>query len=100
MSELCKHGVPIRCVACCEEARLEREGSGASPCSPVDHLVMLHRVLYNTVTDREALDYLNRFRREDADFADLGRPLKFQYQENPNNQSAQSVRFNTQFKQK
>jgi hypothetical protein len=43
---------------------------------------MLHRVLYNTVTDREALDYLNRFRREDADFADLGRPLKFQYQEN------------------
>lgn len=56
--------------------------SGASPCSPIDHLVMLHRVLYNTVTDREALDYLNRFRREDADFADMGRPLKSQYQEN------------------
>jgi len=56
--------------------------SGASPCSPIDHLVMLHRVPYNTVTAREAHDYLNRFRREDADFADMGRPLKTQYQGN------------------
>ena len=70
------------------EAKAEEvgKGSGASPCSPIDHLVILHRVLYNTVTDREALDYLNRFRREDADFADMGRPLKSQYQENEKGQ--------------
>lgn len=48
--------------------------------SPVTHLVVLHRVLYGTIDPQKALDYLHQHLREDADLADMGRPLKYQYQ--------------------
>ena len=49
--------------------------------SPVQHLVVLHRVLYGTISEEEAFAYLYRYLREDADLADMGRPLKYQYRE-------------------
>ena len=51
---------------------------GLSPA--VDHLAILHRVLYGTIDDNDAFDYLYSHLRKDADLADFGRPLKFQYQ--------------------
>lgn len=45
----------------------------------INHLVVLHRVLYNTISKDAALDYLHKHLKEDADLADLGRPLKYQY---------------------
>lgn len=62
--------------------------SGAHvPCidllsSPLNHLVVLHRVLYGTIDEKEALGYLHSHLRDDADLADLGRPLKYQYKDN------------------
>lgn len=50
--------------------------------SPLTHLVVLHRVLYGTIDPELALTYLYHHLREDADLADLGRPLKYQYKEN------------------
>lgn len=50
--------------------------------SPLNHLVVLHRVLYGTIEPELALAYLHQHLRHDADLADMGRPLKFQYQEN------------------
>lgn len=42
-------------------------------------LVVLHRVLYGTIDKAEALNYLHSHLRDDADLADMGRPLKYQY---------------------
>ena len=51
--------------------------------SAVEHLVILHRVLYGTIDNEQALGYLWKHLKEDADLADFGRPLKFQYQPVP-----------------
>lgn len=48
----------------------------------VEHLVFLHRVLYGTIDKADALKYLHSHLREDADLADMGRPLRYQYQAN------------------
>ena len=45
----------------------------------IKHLTILHRVLYGPININEGLDYLHNHLREDADLADLGRPLKYQY---------------------
>ena len=45
----------------------------------INHLVILHRLLYGTIEPEEALQYLYKHLKEDADLADLGRPLKYQY---------------------
>lgn len=50
--------------------------------SPLTHLVVLHRVLYGTIDPREALSYLHQHLRDDAELADLGRPLRYQYKDN------------------
>lgn len=50
--------------------------------SPLTHLVVLHRVLYGTIDKAKALEYLHSHLREDADLADMGRPLKYQYKDN------------------
>ncbi len=50
--------------------------------SPLTHLVVLHRVLYGAIDKAEALEYLHSHLREDADLADMGRPLKYQYKDN------------------
>ena len=50
--------------------------------SPLTHLVVLHRVLYGTIDETEALKYLHSHLRDDADLADMGRPLKCQYKDN------------------
>ena len=50
--------------------------------SPLTHLVVLHRVLYGTIDPELALTHLHHHLRDDADLADLGRPLKYQYKEN------------------
>ena len=44
--------------------------------SSLTHLVVLHRVLYGTIGKAEALEYLHSHLREDADLADMGRPLQ------------------------
>lgn len=55
-----------------------QEGNNSS----LDHLVMLHRVLYGTIEPELALVYLHQHLRNDADLTDMGRPLKLQYKEN------------------
>lgn len=52
------------------------------PSSSVGHLTILHRVLYGAIDKKGALDYLHRNLRDDADLADMGRPLKYQYKDN------------------
>ena len=60
----------------------ERLASSDLFSSPLNHLVVLHRVLYGTIEPELALAYLHQHLRDGADLADMGRPLKFQYQEN------------------
>jgi hypothetical protein len=60
----------------------ERLASSDLFSSPLNHLVVLHRVIYGTIEPELALAYLHQHLRDDADLADLGRPLKYQYQEN------------------
>ena len=60
----------------------ERLASSDLFSSPLNHLVVLHRVLYGTIEPELALDYLHQHLRDDADLADMGRPLKYQYKEN------------------
>lgn len=55
--------------------------------SPLTHLVVLHRVLYGTIDKVEALKYLHSHLRDDADLADMGRPLKYQYKDNAGGES-------------
>lgn len=54
-------------------------------------LVVLHRVLYGTIDKAIALEYLHSHLREDADLADLGRPLKYQYEDTYLNDLAAKV---------
>jgi hypothetical protein len=58
-----------------------KEGIGLLS-SPVTHLVVLHRVLNGTIKPEEAQEYLHQHLCPDADLADLGRPLKYQYWDN------------------
>lgn len=50
--------------------------------SPLTHLIVLHRVLYGRIDKVDAFEYLYSHLREDADLADMGRPLKYQYKDN------------------
>jgi len=49
--------------------------------SPLNHLIVLHRVIYGTIDEGRVLLYLHHHLRPDADLADMGRPLKYQYQD-------------------
>jgi hypothetical protein len=60
----------------------ERLASSDLFSSPLNHLVVLHRVIYGTIEPELALAYLHQHLRDDEDLADMGRPLKYQYQEN------------------
>ena len=64
------------------EAEFNELNSSDLFSSPLNHLVVLHRVLYGTIEPELALAYLHQHLRDDADLADMGRPLKYQYQEN------------------
>ena len=64
----------------------ERLASSDLFSSPLNHLVVLHRVIYGTIEPELALAYLHQHLRDDEDLADMGRPLKYQYQENARHQ--------------
>jgi hypothetical protein len=46
----------------------------------MDHLIKLHKFYYGLIPPEKIMQYLIEHLREDADLADLGRPLKYQYQ--------------------
>lgn len=45
----------------------------------INHLVVLHKLFYGVIDEQDAFDYLNSNLRDDADLADMGRNLKYQY---------------------